>query len=193
LKYGNRSQLWHRINPQHSGAENEKIISEEQKMRRSSGRYSLSCASFAALFLFASTGFAADTHTIVAHSNLTWSYNGKSSTAANPIMVDDLKTGDIVEVQVPGGTHGFITIKKNAGGAPPTEITDPVLACGEAEDSKPNAVLREIECGATSNFNKLFVGSLKLEVLPKFTGPIDFYCKQHRAAMPGTLKLKAGP
>ncbi len=168
-------------------------------MRRSSRRYSLSCAPVVAVFFYANTSFAADTHTIVAHSNITWSYNGKSSTAANPIMVDDLKIGDIVEVQVPGGTHGFITIKKNAGGAEPTEITDPVLACGEAEGSKPNAVLREIECGAISgaisNFNRRFVepNRLKLEVLPKFTGPIDFYCKQHLTDMPGTLKLKTGP
>jgi hypothetical protein len=117
---------------------------------------------------------------------------GYSLASANPIMVDDLKPGDIVEVQVPGGTHGFITIMKKAAAAP-TEITDPVWACNEAEGSKPNAVLREIECGATSKFNVLFVGSLKLEVLPKFRDPIDFYCKQHRTAMPGTLKLKAGP
>jgi hypothetical protein len=161
-------------------------------MIRSSGRYSLTCASFAAVLLFASASFAANTHTIVAHSNITWSYNGKSSTADNPIMVDDLKVGDIVEVKIPGGVHGFITIKRNAGGADPTEITEPVLACGQAPGAKP-AVLREIECGATTNFNKPFVGSMKLEVLTNFKDPIDFYCWQHKADMPGTLKLKAGP
>jgi hypothetical protein len=162
-------------------------------MRRpSSGRYTRYCVLLAAASFVANASFAADTHTIVAHSNLTWSYNGKSSTATSPILIDDLKAGDIIEVQIPGGIHGFVTIRKNAGGAAPTEITDPVLACKEAESSKPNAVLREIECGTASKFNVRFVGSLKLEVLAKFKDPVNFYCVQHKGAMPGTLKLKAG-
>jgi hypothetical protein len=138
---------------------------------------------------WASLGFAADTHVVVAHSNLTWSYNGKSSSSDSPILVDDLKIGDIVEVQVPSGPHGFITIKRGAAGSI-AEIKDPVIACGDPVNSKPNAVLRELDCGAASKFGVAFKGSLRLEVLSTFKDPVDFYCWVHKAAMPGTLKLK---
>ena len=156
-------------------------------MKKLSERYPLFCATLS----LAGVAFAADTHVIVAHSNLTWTYNGKASTAAQPVMVDDLKIGDVVEIQVPTGSgpHGFITIKK-ATGAPTTEIKDPVLACGEAAGSKPQAVLREIECGAATKFGVVYTGSLKLEVLSTFKDSVDFYCRVHKAAMPGTLKLK---
>jgi hypothetical protein len=158
-------------------------------MRKLSVRYSVLCGTLATLAV-AGSAFAANTHIVVAQSNLTWKYGSKTSTPSKPVMVDDLMTGDIIEIQVPGGSHGFITIKRTAGVSSPTEITDPVLACGETAASKPNAVLREIACGTGTNFNKAFTGSLKLEVLPTFTAPVDFYCFVHKAIMPGTLKLK---
>jgi hypothetical protein len=153
-------------------------------------RYFLSCATLGVTLSLAGTGDAADTHVVVAQKNLTWIYSGQASTPQKPIMVDDLKIGDIVEIQVPvpSGKHGFITIKKTTGAA--TEIKDPVLACGEAAASKPNAVLKEIECGAATKFGVVYTGSLKLEVLPTFKDSVDFYCWVHKAAMPGTLKLK---
>jgi hypothetical protein len=159
-------------------------------MKNPSARHSPAYAMLGIALCLSAKTFGADTHTVVAHPNLTWTYNGKASSAAQPIMVDDLKAGDVVEIQVPGGQHGFITIKKVAG-SPTIEVKDPVLACGEAPNSKPNAALREIECGANSKFGVPYTGSLKLEVLPSFKAPVDFYCWIHKAAMPGTLKLKA--
>lgn len=132
----------------------------------------------------------ADTHVIKATSSLTWEYNGQSSdTNGDPLVVGDLKIGDIVEVQIPRAPHGFVTIKKNPG-APATEIKDPVLACGEASSAKPNAVLKEIDCGAESKFGVKYVGSMKLEVLSTFKDDVDFWCVVHTDAMTGTLKLK---
>ena len=157
-------------------------------MRKPSIRNALLYGTVGAILSLAGTAFAADTHVIVAQSNLSWFYNGQSSTPAQPVMVGDLKIGDLIEIQIPGGTHGFITIKKTAGG-PTTEIKDPVLACGEEAGSKPNAVLREIECGSASQFGVVYKGSLKLEVLPTFKSPVNFYCVVHKARMPGTLKL----
>jgi hypothetical protein len=154
-------------------------------MRSKSAHYWLLASALA----FGAPAFAADTHVVVAHSNLTWTYNGQTSAADHPVAVDDLKVGDIVEIQVPSGPHGFITIKRGAAGAI-TEIRDPVIACGEAEGSKPNAVLKEIDCGATSKFGVAYKGSLKLVVLATFKDPVDFYCFVHKAAMPGALKLK---
>jgi len=133
---------------------------------------------------------AQDTHTITVQG-IAWKYNGKLSTAASPIMVDDLKIGDFVEVTLPGGIpHGFVTIIKKT--PPPSDkFLDAVLACGETPASKPKAVLKEVcAAGAASNFNKIFVGTLKLEVMNTFTTPVDFFCVQHKDGMPGTLKLK---
>jgi hypothetical protein len=132
---------------------------------------------------------AADTHTIVAQANLTWKYGTKVSTPTSPVLVDDLKIGDIVEISIPGGQHGFVTIKKTP--APTKEVVDVVLACGESPASKPNAVLKEIECGPKSKFNVPFIGNLKLEVLPTFASAQDFYCVIHKGTMPGILKLKS--
>lgn len=138
--------------------------------------------------------YAADTHILAAKPNAAvWTYNGQSSkTDGTPVIVGDLKVGDTLEVDIPVGPahHGFITIKKDAGGSI-TEINDPVLVCGEA--AKPNAVLKEIECnGKPSNFGKLFTGTMKLEVLPTFKNDLEFYCFQHKAIMAGILKLKSG-
>jgi hypothetical protein len=151
-----------------------------------------SCLPLAITSVFASTSFGAETHVIVgAKQQVAWTYKDKKSTPTTPLVVDDLQVGDIIEVQVPGPfSHGFITIKTSAGGAP-TEIKDPVLACGEAASSKPNAVLRETDCGATSQFGKdLNNATVRLEVLATFKSDIDFWCTVHKGGMTGTLKLK---
>jgi hypothetical protein len=148
----------------------------------------------AALFVAMNTAYAADTHVLAAKANAaTWGYNGQSSkTDGTPVVIGDLKVGDILEVDIPVGPahHGFITIKKKDGGSI-IEIQTPVLACGEAANQKPDAVLRETECnGKPSNFGRLFTGTMKLEVLPTFKNDVDFYCFQHKAIMMGVLKLK---
>src|SRR4051794_6005749 len=72
--------------------------------------------SFVASIIFSGVGVAADTHVIKATSSITWMYNGKSSkTDGTPLVVDDLRVGDIIDVQVdPGIPHGLITIKQHA-------------------------------------------------------------------------------
>jgi hypothetical protein len=136
--------------------------------------------------------FAADTHVIAATSQVSWSYHGQTSSLKKPLMVDDLQIGDIIEIQIPPAAipHGFITVKKDAN-TPPVESKDFVVACGEDKNSKPNAVLRELDCGAASKFDVKYTGSMRLEVLNTFKDPVNFWCVVHRAAMPGVLKLKA--
>ena len=59
-----------------------------------------------------------------------------------------------------------------------------------ARGPKPNAVLREIDCGAASKFGVAFKGSMRLEVFDTFKGETNFWCVIHHAIMSGTLKLK---
>jgi hypothetical protein len=130
-------------------------------------------------------GASAETH-VITTKNFNWSYKGQASQL---IRVDDLKVGDIIDVQIAGAIpHGFTTIKKDP--PPIVAIDDPVIKCGEADSAKPNAVLREIECAEKSRFGLRFVGSMKLEVLPKFSGEVPFWCVVHTAGMQGILKLQ---
>jgi hypothetical protein len=152
--------------------------------------FSVASIIFAAILMNASSGVAADTH-VIGVEGFAWTYKGVKSTASTPLAVDDLKIGDVVEVQIPAGPvhHGFITIKQTGGG-PPVEDKSPVLACGEDKTAKPNAVLRELDCsGAASKFGVAFTGSLRLEVMNTFKDPANFYCVIHKTAMPGVLKL----
>ena len=162
-------------------------------MRKFSMGSLIGCLVWGLAIMLANTGFAANTHVIVATPQVAWSYNGQTSTLRKPLMVDDLKIGDIIEIQIPQAAipHGFVTVKKEAG-QPPTENKDPVVACGEDKNSKPNAVLRELDCGTQSKFGVKFTGSMRLEVLNTFKDDVYFWCVVHRAAMAGTLKLKAG-
>ncbi len=93
--------------------------------------------------LLSSGGLAADTHVIVGTQQVSWAYNGQRSTPITPLVVDDLKIGDILEIQITAGPipHGFITTKKNQGGQP-AEDKDLVQACGQT--NAPSAVLREM-------------------------------------------------
>jgi hypothetical protein len=158
-------------------------------MRKPLTLLSVASIIFGATLIYAPPGVAADTH-VIGVQGFAWTYKDKKSTSSTPLAVDDLKVGDIVEVQVAGGpvTHGFVTIKRSAD-APPVVDKSPVLACGEDKSSKPNAVLRETDCGATSKFGVIFTGSLRLEVMDTFKDPVDFYCVIHKAGMPGVLKL----
>ncbi|MET4315698.1 hypothetical protein [Bradyrhizobium sp. RT4b] len=123
---------------------------------------------------FAGAASAADTH-VIGVQGLVWTYKDKKSTASTPLSVDDLKVGDIVEVQIPSGPvhHGFVTIKRTDGG-PPAEDKSPALACDDTT-AKPNAALRELDCnGTTSKFGVGFTGSLRLEVTDKFKRRVMF-------------------
>jgi hypothetical protein len=142
----------------------------------------------AAAFIYTSTGFAADTH-VITTKNFTWVYKSTSSMSTVPLAVDDLKVGDIIEVTIAddGIDHGFVTTKKNATPPPPLQVDlTPVQICGENNLEAP---LREIGCGSESQFNKPFIGTMRLEVTDKFKEPIGFFCVIHGAGMPGMLKL----
>lgn len=141
----------------------------------------------------AEIGYAADTVVIKSTQQRTWTSGGKSSkTDGTPLVIDNLKVGDIVEFDIAAGIpHGVITIKKLANDPPGTnEDKVPVQACGE---NKPDAVLREIACGAASQFGKAFQGTMKLEVTNKFKADTHFWCIVHKFGMTGTLKLAAAP
>jgi len=151
--------------------------------------FSVASIIFGATLMSASSGVAADTH-VIGVQGFAWTYKDKKSTSSTPLAVDDLKVGDIVEVQIAAGPvpHGFVTIKRSPD-APPVVDKSPMLACGEDKTIKPNAVLRETDCGTTSKFGVAFSGSLRLEVMDTFKDPVDFYCVIHKAGMPGVLKL----
>lgn len=133
--------------------------------------------------------FAAETQVVVGSQKaVAWTFKGKDSTARAPVVIDGLKAGDIVEIQVPAGPipHGFAALKK--AGNTSTETKDPILACGEDPKSKPNAVLRETDCSGASKVGGVLKGSLKLEVMDTLKDDLNFWCVVHRAAMPGVIK-----
>ena len=146
---------------------------------------------FCALTAYPLATLAADTHVIVGTQQLTWTYNGNKSALNAPLVVDDLKIGDIVEIQIPAGPipHGFITVTRNADGSV-VESKDLVLVCGEDRGAKPDAVLQETNCGTTSNFGVRYTGSMQLVVLDTFRDETDFWCLFHHGLMLGELKLK---
>ncbi len=162
-------------------------------MRKSLKAFVVFGLAFGETVMWVSTSSAADTHVIQSTPQFTWTYNGQSSKPnGTPLIVDDLRIGDVVEFQIAGAVpHGVITIKQVANQPPAdNETKDPVLACGEDKSAKPNAVLREIECGAASNFGIKFRGSMKLEVLDTFRGDTSFWCVVHKFGMTGTLRLR---
>jgi hypothetical protein len=159
-------------------------------MRKFSVGFLILCLVLGLAIRLAEPSFAAETH-VIGTAQVSWTYHGQSSTLRKPLMVDDLKIGDIVEIQIPPAAlpHGFITIKK-APNQPPVDTKDFVVACGEDKGSKPNAALRELDCAGASKFGVTYTGNMRLEVLPAFKEDINFWCVVHHAAMAGTLKLK---
>jgi hypothetical protein len=142
------------------------------------------------------SSLAADTHTITAKGGQKiWTYtlNGtgpvisKSDPNTNPptpVKVDDLAVGDIIDIEIPQGNHGFITTKNGV------EDKDLVAICGEDPSTKTTAVLQEINCAAGEKFGQTIKGGLQMVVLKTFTGETDFWCWVHKGDMPGVLKLK---
>jgi len=149
---------------------------------------SLAGVTLAAAIASSGGAVAAETH-VIGVQGIAWTYKDKKSTPTTPLAADDLKIGDIIEFSISGGIpHGVVTIKRPAG-APPVEDKSFVLACGEDAKDKPNAVLRETECGAASKFGVVITGSMKMEVLSTFKDPVDFFCVVHRNGMAGQFKL----
>ncbi len=123
---------------------------------------------------------------------LAWASEGRQSTRDGVPLVVKVKKGDTLEIRIPnnGVTHGFVTIRGKTD-ENPSEAVDLVLACDQVP--KPNAVLRETGCtGKQTNFGNEdgFTGTLKLEVLDKFRGDVNFWCVIHTATMWGTIQLK---
>ena len=126
----------------------------------------------------------ADTRVIKAMRPVAWTSNGQSSGHDGT----PLNVGDVIDVQISGpNPHGFVTIKQLADNGD-NEARDLVLACGEDKATKPNAVLREIECGAASQFGIEFQGSMKLEILDTFKNDVNFWCVIHLSGMTGKPK-----
>jgi|SRR5262249_47919309 len=154
------------------------------------------CVWISTMISFASTSASADTHVITGTQQVTWKSDGRESTTAGKPLVVVVKKRDTIEIQIPNGPipHGFVTINKR-GNQRPSEAKGLVLACGEDQKSKPNAVLRETGCtGAPSNFGKEdgFVGTMTFEVLDNFpaasTG-VNFWCVIHKKIMWGIITL----
>jgi len=154
-------------------------------------RNSVGSLIFASAMASVSTQVLAETRIVTTTPQFTWASSGKESkTDGTPLVVDNLQAGDIIDVQIGVGVpHGLITIKQLAD-VNDNQTTEPVLACGEDRTKKPNAVLRETECGGKSNFGQNFTGSMKLEVLSTFTNDVNFWCTEHFFMMTGTLRLK---
>ncbi len=158
-------------------------------MRKPSMHLTVASAVLGATLLCANPLFAADTHTITVEG-FAWVYKGKKSTPTVPLAVDDLKIGDIVEVQIAPGPvpHGFVTILRTPG-APPAEKKSFVQACGETNDA---AVLKEIECGATSKFGGALGGTRTPTILLTATSRQRVYQFRHERLV-GRPAAKACP
>ena len=151
----------------------------------------LASGCLAGILAFAGHSSAAETLVIEATQDITWKSGGQESDGKKPLVVA-AKKGDILEIRVPAGSHGFVTLDKK-GTESPSKAVKFVQACGEDPKAKPDAVLREIECnGTNSNFAKTFISPppMKLEILDKFQDDVHFWCVIHTSDMWGTIQLK---
>jgi hypothetical protein len=129
-------------------------------------------------------GAAAATIVIEATANATWRSDSNESGDENTPLVVEARQGDVLEIRLVGGPHGFVTLDKPGNQRPSTAMKF-VQACGESAQDKPDAVFREAEC---SRFNRRLVASMKLEVLPAFQNQVHFWCIIHQSGMWGTIK-----
>jgi|SRR5215813_4173790 len=121
---------------------------------------------------------------IEATTNTTWRSGGMESGGESAPLVVQARVGDVLEIRVLGGPHGFVTLDK-PGNQKPAIALKFVQACGENAQDKPEAVFRETEC---SRFNMRLVNNMKLEVLPAFQNDVHFWCFVHLSDMWGTIK-----
>ena len=142
--------------------------------------------------LFATAAPAAETHKIEATHTGTkpiWKSGNQQSNEVDQPLIVEVKKGDVVEIDINDNAmpHGFVTLNKKGSESPSPEPKF-VQTCGQTND---DASLKEIDCsGDASNFNKVFLGALKLEITDKFNEDVHFWCVIHRKRMWGTLKLK---
>jgi hypothetical protein len=145
------------------------------------------------------------THLIVGDANVPiWHYKvdpnnedsaDKSSSTfspVTPVVVNDLKPGDVVRFSIPDLTHGFTPVE----GA--TKNLGLVVRCGEdpSDPAKKGAVLQELDCQPgqsvdNSKVDKKLKGpnAIRLQVLQTFSNSVEFICTQHGARMRGQLQL----
>jgi hypothetical protein len=112
----------------------------------------------------------------------------KSAPPATPVVLDDLKPGDVVRFSIPDLVHGFTPVDGNG-----TEKLSLVVRCGEDPNNVKDAVLQELDCqpGKASKVDvKLSGDQVRLQVLQTFSDPVQFICTQHRARMSGRLLLQ---
>jgi hypothetical protein len=129
----------------------------------------------------------AETRVIEATDDVTWKSNGQESASGTPLVVDRLAPGDVIEVAIEGVVpHGFVTLNKDSSASD----VSLVIACGEDEKAKPNAVIREVDCGPKSNFNKKYKGKMHLQMLDAFKADVPFWCVVHEGDMAGILRPK---
>lgn len=111
-----------------------------------------------------------------------------SALPATPVVVDDLRPGDIVKFSIPDLVHGFTPVDVNGM----TKVGF-VVRCGEDPNDVKGAVLQELDCqpGQASKVDVKLSGSqVRLQVLQTFSDPLQFICTQHRARMSGRLQLQ---
>jgi hypothetical protein len=111
-----------------------------------------------------------------------------------PVVVDDLKPGDVVRFRMPDLTHGFTPVEGNA-----TKNLGLVVRCGEDpnDPAKKGAVLQELDCQPGQSVDKSKVDKklkgpdgVRLQVLQTFSNPVEFICTQHGPNMRGRLELQ---
>jgi len=146
------------------------------------------------------------THLIVGDANeRIWHYKAdpnnedgadKSSSVFSPVapvVVDDLKPGDVVRFKILDLLHGFTPVEGNA-----TKKLDLVVRCGEDpnDPAKKGAVLQELDCQPGQSVDKSKVDKklkgdvVRLQVLQTFSNPVEFICTQHGPNMRGRLQLQ---
>jgi hypothetical protein len=111
-----------------------------------------------------------------------------------PVVIDDLKPGDVVRFRIPGLTHGFTPVEGNA-----TKKLGLVVRCGENpnDPALTGAVLQELDCqpGQSVDMSKVDKrlngpNAVRLQVLQTFSNPVEFICTQHGPNMRGRLQLQ---
>ena len=107
-----------------------------------------------------------------------------------PVVVDDLKSGDVVRFSISDLPHGFTPVTGDA-----TKALDLVIRCGEDpnDPTKQGAVLQELDCqsGQASKVDKrLGSDAVRLQVIRTFSTPVAFICTVHGPRMRGQLQLQ---
>lgn len=159
-------------------------------MKTSHAAALVAMGTFGLVAAFPDAGRATDL-LIEATADNTWKFGKlESGGVTKPLMVP-VKTGDVLQFKVLGGSHGVQTLD-GKGSASPKADHKYVRKCGETAATKPDAVLAETGCppGNASFYDKVLpreMVSLKLEVLGSLKSDVHFWCKVHKKDMWGTI------